>query len=35
LGRPDRWSSTWQNKAVINSLVVVIGSSVPGRLHTC
>src|SRR5215468_1097810 len=26
------WSATWQNKAVINSLVVVIDSSVPGRV---
>src|SRR6266852_1211837 len=34
LGMAGRWSSTWQNKAVINSMVVVIDSSVPGRV-TC
>src|SRR2546428_6872748 len=34
LGMAGRWSSTWQKKAVINSMVVVIDSSVPGRV-TC
>src|SRR5712691_4301598 len=32
LGRPDRWSSTWQNKVVIKAMVVSIDSSVPGRV---